>query len=99
MVLSPTWDAGEEEEREVIPISVDEGEGLLVLLQFCSLQRRWEAAWEGLAPCWDLRCHLAQHHYCCQTGLREGPSFWVSLYFRMKFPSSKGGGEGNLIFL
>lgn len=81
-----------EEEGEVIPPSVGEGEGLLVLLQLYPLQRRWEAAWEGLAPCWGLRCHLPWHHYCCQTGLREEPSFWVSLYFRMKLHSSKGNG-------
>lgn len=98
MVFSLTWGAGEKE-GELIPSSVGEGEGLLVPLQFCSLWRRWEAAWEGLAPCWDLRCHLPQHHHCCQTGLREGPSFGVSWYSRMKFPSSKGGEEGNLIFL
>lgn len=66
MVFFPTWDAGEEEDGEVIITSVGEGEGFLV-------------------P--------------CQTGLREGSPFWVSLYFRMKFPSSKGGKEGNPIFL
>ena len=88
MVFSPLQDA-EEEEGEVITTSVGEGEGCSVPLHLCWLRRRWEAAWEALAPHWDRRCHLPWHRYRCQTGVREGPFFWVGLYFRVKFHSSR----------
>lgn len=79
MVFSPSQDAKEEgdEEGDVVTASAREGEGCSVLLQLYSLWRRWETAWEVLAPCWDLRCHLPRHHYCCQTGVGKDLLGWL----------------------